>query len=236
MFESPATLLYRLQTVDQAIAQRRIRLKEINAAMGQNEAVQQAQRQVDAATEDVKPWQGRARDLDLEMKTVLAKIKAAEDNLYSGQVTDPKDMQELQIEIAALKRYESKLEDSLLEAMMYSEEGQSSIDTAQKSLSEMQVLHEGSKVGLLAEKERLESEISQLAVKRGEATVGIEPGMLATYDALRPKKGGNAVALLDDTSCTACRVEQTSNLVRKAQQEKTLVYCATCGRILAPKA
>jgi predicted nucleic acid-binding Zn-ribbon protein len=235
MFDSPATLLYRLQIVDQAIAQRRNRIKDINTALGQSEAVRQAQKQVDTVTAALKPWQARARDLDLEIKGIASKMKATEDNLYSGRVVAPKALQELQNEIAALKRSQSKLEDNLLEAMMNSEDGQASLDAANKLLNEAQALHAAAQVHLLAEKERLEAELPTLIAQRKDAAVSIDPNMLATYDALRPKKGGAAVALLKEGSCAACQVEQTSNIVQKVQQDKSLISCATCGRILAPR-
>jgi len=236
MFDSPATLLYRLQTVDQAIAQRRTRLKEISAAVGQSQAVQHTKKHVDAATAALKPWQARALNLDLEVKTLAGKMEATEESLYSGRISNPKAMQDMQNEIAALKRHQSKLEDDLLEAMVYSEQGQINLDAAQKLLNETQALHEGSKVDLLAEKERLESELPRLEAQRKEAANGIEPDVLAAYETLRPRKAGNTVALLQEASCTSCRIEQTSNLVQKANQNKTLVYCATCGSILAPRA
>jgi uncharacterized protein len=236
MFDSPATFLYRLQTIDQAIVQRRIRLKEITAALGHNEAVDQAQKQVDAALQALKPWQTRARDLDFEIKEIENKIKATEENLYSGRVTSPKALQELQTEIASLKRSQSKLEDQLLEAMVHTEEGQESLNAAQAALSGAQALYANLQIVLQAEKDRLEGELPHLQTQRKEAANGIDPTMLATYDAMRPKKSGNVVALLQDASCSLCRVEQTSSLVNKVQREKTLIYCAACGRILAPRA
>lgn len=236
MFDSPATLLYRLQAVDQAIHKRRVRIKEINALIGQNEAVMQATRQVDAATAALKPWQARARDLDLEMKGVADKLKATESHLYSGRVTDPRAMQDIQNEIAALKRSQARLEDDALDAMMHGEDEQARLDGAQKALAEAQAKHADSQVDLRAEKERLEGEVRELDVQRKTGAAIIDAGLLATYDALRPKKNGSPVALIKDTSCTACQVEQTMSLVQKVQDDKTLVYCATCGRILAPRA
>jgi predicted nucleic acid-binding Zn-ribbon protein len=236
MQESPATLLYRLQAVDQAMAQRRARLKEINATLGQNEAVQQAQKVLDAANNALKPYQVRSRDLDLEIKGVAAKMKTTEESLYSGRISNPKALSEMQDEIASLKRHQSKLEDDLLEAMMHSEEEQANVDAAQQKLNEAQAIHAGSQVDMLSEKARLEAELPKLEAQRKEAAAGIAPAMLASYDNLRPKKGGNAVSLMQDNSCMTCRVEQTSSIVQKVRHDQTLVYCAACGRILAPRA
>ena len=235
MIESPATLLYRLQAIDQEIAQRRTRLKEINGSLAQNEGVEQTQKQVSTATNALKPWQARTRDLDLEIKGVISKIKATEENLYSGRVSNPKALRDLESEIASLKRQQSKLEDDLLDAMMNSEEKQISLDTAQKKLNDAQALYADLQGRLLAEKERLDSELPTLISQRKDAAAGIEASALAAYNALRPKKAGSAVALLKNKSCTSCQIEQTSNIAQKVQQDKALVYCGSCGRILAPR-
>jgi predicted nucleic acid-binding Zn-ribbon protein len=50
---------------------------------------------------------------------------------------------------------------------------------------------------------------------------------------MRPRKGGHPVALLQGNSCAACNIEQTSITIQQVWQGKTLVYCASCGRILA---
>src|SRR5260221_207347 len=236
MFDSPAILLYRLQTVDQGIAQRRARLKEVNAILGHDEGVQQARSQLDAATDALKPWQVRARDLDLEIKSIVAKIKTTEESLYSGRISNPKALQEMQDEIASLKRHQAKLEDDLLEAMMQTEENQAHVDAGQKSLNEVQAVWKGSQVDLVAEKERLEGELAILEGKRKESASGIDPVALAAYENMRPKKQGGAVALLQRNSCMTCRVEQTCSLVQKVRSSSTLVYCGTCGRILSPSA
>ena len=50
--------------------------------------------------------------LILEIKSVAEKIKSTDADLYSGRITNPKALQELQSEIDSLKRQQSQLEDS----------------------------------------------------------------------------------------------------------------------------
>ena len=54
------------------------------------------------------------------------KIEQSEASLYSGNVTNPKELQDLQNEAAALKRYLVTLEDRQLEAML-------EVETAEQS-------------------------------------------------------------------------------------------------------
>ncbi len=233
MLTSQATLLYRLQTVDLAIAQRRTRLGEIDAELGKDEQVAQARNRLETADRALKPWQARARDLDLEIKGLVQKIEQTDRALYSGKVSNPKELQDMQGELESLRRRQSQLEDELLEAMVRSDEGQAAVSEAQKTLQEAQALWAGSQSDLLLEKQRLERELVDLTERRTQAAAGAEPSSLAKYEALRPKKRGQPVALLNGDSCMTCGVEQTSMITQRVRQGNQLVYCESCGRILA---
>ncbi len=233
MLTSQATLLYRLQTLDLAIAQHRARLDQIAALLGNDQRVNQARQRLDAANQALKPWQARARDLDLEIKSLVQKIQQTDRRLYSGTVTNPKELGDMQNELVSLKRRQSQLEDELLEAMLHSDEGQAAVSEAQRLLGEAQAAWTGSQTDLVYEKQRLETELATLAERRKQAAAAVEPSSLSRYEALRPKKRGQVVALLQGDSCALCGVEQTSNLAQQVRQGAQLVYCESCGRILA---
>ncbi len=229
---SQATLLYRLQTLDLTIAKRKARLVEIAAILNQDESVAQARRHLETTNQELKPWQTRSRDLDLEIKSVVQKIQVTDNALYSGKGS-PKELRDLQDEIAALKRRQSQLEDELLEAMVHTDEGQAAVAEAQRALDQAQAAWAGSQVDLLAEQQRLEKEVAELETQRQQAASAIEAGVLSKYDAMRVKRRGQAVARLDGDSCATCGVEQTSMIAQQVRQGTELVYCASCGRILA---
>src|SRR5438128_1980496 len=107
--------------LDLAIAQHRARLDEITALLGNDKQVSQARQQLDAANQALKPWQTRARDLDLEIKSLIQKIQQTDRKLYSGKVGNPKELKDMQSELVSLKRRQSQLEDEMLEAMVHSD-------------------------------------------------------------------------------------------------------------------
>lgn len=233
---STATQLYRLQVLDLAIAQKRKRVQEIDALLSNDERVSTAQRALTDAENALKPWHTRARDLDLEIKSIAEKIKQTDDTLYSGKVKNPKEMTEMQDEIASLQRHQSQLEDQMLDAMVKTDEGQSEVAAAQQALAETKTAQASQNADLVAEKSQLERELTGLENQRAQAAAGIDAASLKAYDALRPRKAGRAVALLKGNSCSACAIQQTSTIVQQVQQAKTIVYCASCGRILADSA
>ncbi|MEP7287511.1 MAG: hypothetical protein ABI947_17270 [Chloroflexota bacterium] len=233
MQESQAVLLYQLQAIDLTLAKRRARLKEIEGILGQDESVTQARSQLEAAEKTLKPAQIRARDLDLEIKSIVQKIQTTDSSLYSGKIRNPKELQEMQDEVASLKRRQSQLEDELLEAMVQSESGQAAVVEAQKTLNDAQARWAGSQVDLLDEKQRLEGEVITVTAQRKQAAEVIDKAGLTTYETLRKTKNGKPIALLQGNSCMTCGVEQTSALAQQVRQAKTLIYCGSCGRILA---
>jgi predicted nucleic acid-binding Zn-ribbon protein len=230
---SSATLLYRLQTLDLAITQRRARIQEIDALLSGDERVLRAQGALEEAEMTLKPLQTRSRDLDLEIKSVAQKIKLTDENLYSGKIKNPKEMSEMQEEIASLQRHQSQLEDELLEMMMRADDGQVLVASAKKALAEAKAAQTSDQSHLTGERGQLEDELAGLEAQRIEGASAIDADSLRAYEALRPRKGGHPVALLQGDSCTACNVEQTSIVTQQVWQGHSLVYCAICGRILA---
>ncbi len=234
MISTPqATLLYRLQTLDLTLAKHRTRLKEIETTLGQDERVQGARTALAAAEAALSTFQTRARDLDLENKSLSAKIKATESRLYSGAVTNPKELRDMQDEIASLQKRQAKLEDDNIESMLYVEQEQANVKAAQQTLAETLKTFASSQSTLIMEKGRLEVEEANYAERRKEAAAVVDPANLARYEALRVKKRGQAVALLKDESCATCGVEQTSVIGQQVRAGHQLILCNSCGRILA---
>ena len=233
MLVSQATLLYRLQTLDLTLAQRRARLAEIVAELGKDESVALARQGLDAANQALKPWQARSRDLDLENKSLTQKIQTTDRTLYSGTIGNPKELQDMQEEAASLRRRQDQLESELIEAMLHVDEGQAAVDEAQRALDAAQAAWAGSQADLLAERQRLEHESNDLEAQRARAASPIEAAALSKYESMRLKKHGLVVALLEGDSCARCGVEQTSMIAQQVRQGAELVYCESCGRILA---
>ena len=77
--------------------------------------------------------------------------------------------------------------------------------------------------------ERLAAERTRQAAARHTAPAGI----LHTYDTLRPRRGGRAMARLDGDACAVCLVAVSpSRTAAAAHDGEELAFCENCGRIL----
>lgn len=230
---SQALALYRLQDVELQLLRRQKRLAEIMTALDDRQAIDHAQQAVEAAQRALAPLQTRARNLELEIQSNLAKIQAADEALYSGRIRNPKELQDLQQEIQALNRRNSDLEDTLLETMLAVEAAEAALAQAHQALEQTTAAWNDQHSQLLEEQAQLKTERAALLKQREQALANLDAASLSEYNALKPRKQNQPVALLVGGSCAVCGVEQTQMLVSEVMQGNKLVKCLSCGRILA---
>lgn len=227
-----AQALYRLQEIEQKLIKANKRLKEIAAELSNDAAIAAAQNQLEEAQKALTPLQTRTRDLELEIQSTTQKIKIADETLYSGRINNPKVLQELQQEIAALERRKSELEDDLLNLMMQTETAQNNVTEAQTALQTTTETRAGEHRHLIDEQTALQEQAAALRKQREAAMEHVTPENFQIYRSLMAKKNNIAVASLEGQSCAVCRIEQTMNVVQDVRRGQSLVYCLNCGRIL----
>jgi predicted nucleic acid-binding Zn-ribbon protein len=115
--------------------------------------------------------------------------------------------------------------------MLEREEAESARTKAQDHLDKVQADWTAQQADLIGERETLQSELAEIEQAREGLLPGIDAGDLRTYEALRRRKGGLAVALLRDGTCGTCGVGISPSLEWQLRQGK-LVPCSNCERIL----
>lgn len=228
-----ASQLYRLQTLDSTLIKHQTRLRAIAETLGHDATISAARAALSEAERHASQWQTQIRALELEIRGLIDKGDAAEKRLYSGIVTNTKEMADLQREIDGHNRHRVKLDDDLAEAQLEAEQADQLREHAAEKLRQAEATFAETQSGLITEKNKLEVEQNTYSRRRREAAAEVPPAALARYDDLRTKKRGLAVALLQNGSCSVCGVEQTSNLAQQVRAGQQLIACASCGRILA---
>ncbi len=232
---SQAEALYRLQEIDLNTAQTRRRLQEIAAALANNDAVQAAQAQAEAARQALVPLQQRARSLDYDVKSNIEKTRAADERLYGGAVKNPKEMQDLQQEIDSLRKWRGELETHLLETIFAIEEAEAALGAAEAALAQVTAAWENAHRALLTEQGDLKSQLEHNRQRRERVVNELTPESLQIYDTLKARKHNQPTALLQGATCGVCGVAQNMAVEREARQGFQLAYCTNCGRVLVPR-
>lgn len=229
---SAGEALIQLQQIDLAILQHRKRLQEIDKALQDSEVIHAAQARVMAVEAALAPHQKQVRQIEQDIQTAAAKRKATETRLYSGNVKNPKELQDMEHEIEALTRRNADLEDQMLEAMLEVEAAQATLEAAQAELARITREFEQAHTDLLSEQSDHNAQVAQLTSKREQVLPRIPADLLTRYKDLRPKKGYQPVAKLEDDTCSACGIQLTSQRAQTVKQGDTLHNCQNCGRIL----
>jgi len=224
--------LYRLQQVDSQLDKINLRLDEINEILGDDESLQAALTHMETAKLSRIEAEKELRFVEEEVRAQQIKIEQNQSRLYSGKVTNPKELQDLQAEAEAFKRQLSVLEDTQIEKMLSLEASQSHENEASKALDIVQVDRKSEHGDLAKEQSTLIGENKQLENEQEAATTGISDEDLRFYNKTRESKNGLAVVKITDKSCSACGNQLSQALAQAARSPDEINRCSTCKRIL----
>ncbi len=172
------------------------------------------------------------KESEAEVEKQRIKIEQTESSLYGGHVQNPKELQDLQKEVAALKRYLETLEERQLEAMLTAEATENDVQNAQAGLELVHAKLKDQHQDLTQEIETLQKDLERLNSERQAVAPDIEEQSLHVYEKLRVQKRGIAVTTVSDRACEACGTTLTPSQQQIARSSSQLFYCPTCGRIL----
>lgn len=229
---SAALGLYRLQQVDSQIDQIQARLKVIRETLENDLDLQAATRQFTSADNDYADAQRALKQSEAEVEKQRIKIEQAEASLYGGRVHNPKELQDLQKDVASLKRYLETLEERELEAMLRVETSEKESQAARANLNHVQSNRSDQNRDLTQERELLHKNLERLNTERQAVVRDLAQQQLGVYDRLRQQRRGIAVTTISDAACAACGTTLTPSQQQNARSTSQLFNCPSCGRIL----
>jgi predicted nucleic acid-binding Zn-ribbon protein len=224
--------IYRLQEIDLEIESSQKRIEEIDHILGQDEAVLQAQAILTQRDGELTEARSTNLSADHAVASQREKIDQTEKALYSGSVTNPKELQDLQMEAESLRRHLATLEDRYLEAMVKLESAEEAQLEATETLDVILQRKARQQSDLTNEKETLIDNLARLDEERQAAVVDVTTEDSALYNELRQRLAGKALALLQDGVCSACGVELARSRQQEVSSGSEVVRCSQCSRIL----
>ena len=169
-----------------------------------------------------------ARDqkrLDDEVESLNAKRKGYDTKLYSGTVSNPRELQDLQEEIEALGRRIDQLEEQELEIMEQVEPVEARRLELSAAVEAQAAALATAELHLTAAETELVVDLEAETAARATVAEGVPAELLDEYAHLRGGRGGTGVAKLIGSQCGGCHL--TLSAVEVA-------HCEECGRILVP--
>jgi predicted nucleic acid-binding Zn-ribbon protein len=229
---SAALGVFRLQQVDRQLDQSRARLDQIRQTLENDVELRAVLERVESARKEKSLADGDLREAEAHVKNQQVKIEQADGSLYGGQVRNPKELQDLQNEVAALKRHLATLEERELEAMQRAETGEAALNDAQSGLDVFQTALGSQNGRLIEEQNILMKDLDRLNAERKAIVAALAGQALEQYENLRQNRRGLAVAEVSENTCSACGTTLTPALRQNARSTTQIAHCPACGRIL----
>ena len=196
---------------------------------------------VEARRGDVVLAETAVGDLEREMKKLEADIEQVrtrrerdEGRLASGAITVAKQLQDLEHEVATLKKRQSDLEDVELELMEKAEEAQGALDV----LLTERTGHQAAREVALAERDEawvaIDAELATATAERATVAAEIPADLLALYEKVRAAEGGIGAGPIERGRCGGCHLDLMQNekaAYRAAPTDEVLRH-EECRRIL----
>jgi predicted nucleic acid-binding Zn-ribbon protein len=227
---SVAKQLYRLQEVDLEIESGERALKQVKSQLGESQAVIKTQKQLEQEQKRLEDLSRQQRSAEWEIDDVTTKLKAAEDQLFSGKVKNPKELTNLQHEVETLKARRDRLEEKALEVIDRVEQSEARVAKIDGELKQLTAEWRRQQKQLNDEMERLKATLAELKSKRQRLAGEIDPPAFEFYETLRKGKGV-AVVRVEQGICRGCRISLPTTDLQQARSGN-LVQCSSCGRIL----
>lgn len=229
--------LLALQDLDLRIHQlnhRRVNLPEFGAleANAAERAVVVASRAEVAAAH--KELVRRQHVLEDEISLVTDRATGHETNLYSGSVSNPRELQALQEDIDSLRRRQRTLEDQDLELMEEIEPLTAQMAESDAASHDLEAHAAELKVALDAATADIDAELAETTAQRAAGAAAIDDAVVTDYEQLRVQLGGIAIARLVGNACGGCHLSLSAvelDRIRRLDPD-TRVVCDECGRIL----
>jgi hypothetical protein len=186
---------------------------------------------LEATEGDLRREQAKAEgDVD-QVRTRIDRDRA---RLDAGQVSSPKELENLQSEIESLHRRQADLEEVVLDVMERREGAQGRQLAASSELGRV-----GTDLAAVTQRrDAALAEIGEQAGKANDRRAGVasdEPAdLLDLYERLRKQHGGVGAAALRRGRCEGCHLSLNTvdlNAIRAAAEDEVL-RCEECRRIL----
>ena len=173
-----------------------------------------------------------SRKLETEIEAGRARSARNAERLASGSAP-PKDLANLEHEVATLGRRQGVLEEEVLELMERREGVESTVGATERDLEAARTEVQGAEQRRYAAFADLDADEQRLTAERSTVVDGMPADLLALYERIRAQ-GKVAAAPLVGSRCEACRMDLDRSALSVLQKAPVdaVVRCDECGAIL----
>jgi predicted nucleic acid-binding Zn-ribbon protein len=167
-----------------------------------------------------------------EIKDITATASSISRKLYGGEVTNPREIENMRYRLDTLEATKSRLEDDVIALMEQAEALESEISEVNLEITQK----EAELVELTGKRDlemaAVSAKLSDITEDRERLRTQIPDPLVKKYEQLLRDRGGSVVVPIKGKICGGCHVTLPSSIVILAKPNNAVVRCENCGRIL----
>lgn len=224
--------LYRLQQLDLELERLVAEQQAVVKSLQGNAKLQELRVEHDRTQQQLRSSLQAQKEAEWVLEDLNRRLAAQEQRLYSGMVSNPKELNALQQEIQHLRTQQSRQEDTCLEMMEAAESLQEESHRKAETLQQTEEAWNRESAAMRARRDQLEVRKQELQTKRTQLATSVDAEFISRYETMRRMKQGRAISKVEQNSCQWCRVILTPSELQHVRVSSQLQTCTNCGRIL----
>ncbi len=225
-------LLWELQDIDLRLDALAEELERVLQSLHEPPELSALEQEIRRLQEELRILERKTRDAELELQSLVETRQNLEHRLYGGYISNPREVEAAEHKIQELQRRSDALEEHVLDLLANGEELQARLNEFGQRLQTLRARWEEESKVLSARQKEIQAQRKALNERRSRLVQQLPGDVLLTYERLRTRKHGIAVARLEQRICQVCGVEVPISVERQVRYGQGLVFCPTCGRIL----
>src|SRR5256714_9661959 len=183
-----AATLFQLQQLDLELERVIAEQQAIITSLQGDSTLQKLRAEHDTVQQQLRSGQQAQKEAEWALEDINRRLAMQEQRLYSGAVTNPKELSALQQEVQRLRAQQSRQEETALEVMDSAESLQEMARQKAEELEQEEKTWGEESASLRARREQLEVRQQELQGRRAQLASTIEPQFVNRYDVMRRTK------------------------------------------------
>ena len=225
-------LLFSLQEFDLQLDGLDVQISGVELELNARALVGEVESSLGVQVELLGEIQEAHKTQQIEAEDLRGRATLLEAQLYSGEITNPRDLSSLELETGNVKAQIDQKEIGLVELAVRADDLRRAVGELEEQLETSRAEWELRRSELTSQAASLSAEKDALNNRRNEFAASIDQSEMGHYEHLRQSKGGTAVAKVERGLCQACRLSLPTQHLQRVKSGKQTVLCSSCGRML----
>ncbi|NMB35359.1 MAG: hypothetical protein GX989_03610 [Firmicutes bacterium] len=174
------------------------------------------------------------RRKELELQTMIDLLERLQHKLYSGEIIQVRELENLEKKVQSTRKDKSSLEDDILQYMEIIEQGENDYSDDRKIQAEKEDVLQQLEIKAQKDVQVAQRKLDLSRKQWEELRQNIDADLLDKYAELSRHLRGRCISLVQKGFCGICNVSLPSSFRARMLTPGQFVFCENCGCLLVP--